>query len=53
VISTRKAENAMEVSLALWGMKNEPIPSQLVHFYIRKAGSKVGVKQYPTLHTMW
>ncbi|KAI6031218.1 hypothetical protein PISMIDRAFT_88512, partial [Pisolithus microcarpus 441] len=51
VISIRKAENVMEVSLALKDMKNELTPSQLVHFCIRKAGSKVGVKQYPPLHT--
>ncbi|KIK23125.1 hypothetical protein PISMIDRAFT_101104, partial [Pisolithus microcarpus 441] len=42
LISTGKAENAMEVSLTLHDMKNKPIPSHPMYFCQREAGCKVG-----------
>ncbi|KIK15063.1 hypothetical protein PISMIDRAFT_115876, partial [Pisolithus microcarpus 441] len=39
------------VSLALQDMKNEPIPSKLVHLHQRKLGIKAGRRQNPPHHT--
>jgi hypothetical protein len=45
LISSGKAENAVEVAKSLQEMKSKPISSQTVHHHLHKAGMKAVVKQ--------
>ncbi|KIN95006.1 hypothetical protein M404DRAFT_34518 [Pisolithus tinctorius Marx 270] len=42
-----KAENVMEVNLALQHMVDKPIPSQPMHFWPRETGMEVRARQNP------
>jgi len=51
LITTRKAENAVQITKTLRDIKNQPLSSETVHWHLKKAGLKAVVKAKKPLLT--
>ncbi|KAI6012167.1 hypothetical protein PISMIDRAFT_115173, partial [Pisolithus microcarpus 441] len=51
LFSTGTAENVINITLALQGMKRKPMPSQLGCFHQWEANIKAGMSQNPAAHS--